>query len=271
MTGQLQTSHNYIIYFIIMNEIQIFTNNHFGELRVIEKDGKVWFCLVDVCRALELKNSRKVKTRLDSSGVTSSDASTFSKNRHGEFTRTQTFTFIDESNLYRCIFQSKKEEAKVFQDWVFDDVLPQIRRTGGYIPVNAEDDEKTILCRALQILQRTVEEKDALLDKQEPKVQFANAITASDGSILIRELAKLLTQNGIEIGQNRLFGWLRHHGYLFKRNTSPIQEWVEKGIFETHVFLIETNHGTIERITTYVTAKGQQYFIDGFLSGRFSF
>ena len=199
---------------------------------MIVKDGKVWFCLADACKALEIKNPRKVKVRLDSGGVTSSDASTSSKNQHGEFTRTQTFTFIDESNLYRCIFQSKKAEAKQYQDWVFNEVLPQ---------------------------------------KQEPKVQFANAITASNGEILVRELAKLLTQNGIAIGQNRLFGWLRHHGYLFKRDTSPIQEWVEKGIFSTHVTLIATNHGTIERITTYVTGKGQQYFVDGFLSGRFSF
>ena len=115
-----------------------------------------------------------------------------------------------------------------------------------------------------------MEEKDALLEKQEPKVRFADAVTACDGSILIRELAKLLTQNGVEIGQTRLFAWLREHGYLFKRNTSPIQEWVEKGIFETHVTLIGTNRGNMERITTYVTGKGQRYFVDGFLTGRFS-
>ena len=253
-----------------MNEIQIFTNSYFGKLRVIEKDGKVWFCLVDVCRALGIKNPRDVKKRLDFGGVDTIDVSTLSKNQYGEFTRTQIMTFINEPNLYRCIFEGKKAEAKQYQDWVFNEVLPQITKTGGYIPVKAEDDEKTILCRAIQILKRTVDEKDALLEKQEPKVQFANAITASNGEILVRELAKLLTQNGIPIGQNRLFGWLRHHGYLFKRDTSPIQEWVEKGIFSTHVTLIATNHGTIERITTYVTGKGQKYFVDGFLSGRFS-
>ena len=212
-----------------------------------------------------------MKARLDSRGVISNDTPTTCKNRHGVFTMMNPMTFIDEANLYRCIFQSKKEEAKQFQDWVFNEVLPQIRKTGGYIPITKGDDEKTILCRAIQILKRTVDEKVALLEKQEPKVQFANAITASNGEILVRELAKLLTQNGIAIGQNRLFGWLRHHGYLFKRDTSPIQEWVEKGIFSTHVTLIATNHGTIERITTYVTGKGQQYFVDGFLSGRFSF
>ena len=265
-----RTLKNNII-FEIMKEIQIFNNNNFGKLRVIVKEGKVWFCLADACKALEIRNPRDVKKRLDSGGVDTIDAPTPSKNQHGEFTYTQTFTFINEANLYRCIFQSKKEEAKQYQDWVFNVVLPQITKTGGYIPVTAEDDEKTILCRAIQILKRTVEEKDALLEKQEPKVQFANAITASNGEILVRELAKLLTQNGIAIGQDRLFGWLRHHGYLFKRDTSPIQEWVEKGIFSTHVTLIATNHGTIERITTYVTGKGQQYFVDGFLSGRFSF
>ena len=213
-----------------------------------------------------------MKARLNRAGVISNDGCSTSVNQYGcKSVRTIKMTYIDEANLYRCIFQSKKEEAKQYQDWVFNEVLPQITKTGGYIPVKAEDDEKTILCRAIQILKRTVDEKDALLEKQEPKVQFANAITASNGEILVRELAKLLTQNGIAIGQNRLFGWLRHHGYLFKRDTSPIQEWVEKGIFSTHVTLIATNHGTIERITTYVTGKGQQYFVDGFLSGRFSF
>ena len=207
-----------------MNEIQIFNNNNFGNLRVIVKDGKVWFCLSDACKALEIRNPRNVKKRLDSRGVHTMDTPTTCKNGHGEFTMMNPMTFIDEANLYRCIFQSKKEEAKQYQDWVFNEVLPQITKTGGYIPVTKEDDEKTILCRAIQILKRTVDEKDALLEKQEPKVQFANAITASDGEILVRELAKLLTQNGIPIGQNRLFGWLRHHGYLFKRDTSPIQE-----------------------------------------------
>ena len=86
---------------------QYFNNNYFGKLRVIVKDGKVWFCLADACKALEIKNPRKVKVRLDSGGVTSSDASTSSKNQHGEFTRTTTMTYIDESNVFGCIFQSR--------------------------------------------------------------------------------------------------------------------------------------------------------------------
>ena len=244
-------------------EIKIFENEQFGQLRGININGEAWLMATDVARKLGYTNPQKaIRDHVDEDDKTVNESFTVNGTRP---------VLVNESGVYSLILSSKLPQAREFKHWVTAVVLPQIRRTGGYILVTAEDDEKTILCKAIQILQRTVEEKDALLDKQEPKVQFANAITASDGSILIRELAKLLTQNGIEIGQNRLFGWLRHHGYLFKRNTSPIQEWVEKGIFETHVFLIETNHGTIERITTYDTAKGQQYFIDGFLSGRFSF
>ena len=126
-----------------------------------------------------------------------------------------------------------------------------------------------ILCKALNIMKRTIEQKDELIESQNPKVLFADAVTACDDSILIRDLAKLITQNGINIGQNRLFCWLRLNGYLFKRETRPIQKWVEQGLFETSVSLIETHHGTMERCTTKVTGKGQQYFVNGFVTGRF--
>ena len=246
-------------------EIQQFENAQFGKIRGMNIDGEPWFAGKDVAIALGYTNPQKaIRDHVDDD------------DKRGERIvhpsgGTQLTVLVNYSGLYSLILSSKLPQAREFKHWVTAVVLPQIRKTGGYIPVTKEDDEKTILCRAIQILKRTVDEKDALLEKQEPKVQFANAITASDGEILVRELAKLLTQNGIPIGQNRLFGWLRHHGYLFKRDTSPIQEWVEKGIFSTHVTLIATNHGTIERITTYVTGKGQQYFVDGFLSGRFSF
>ena len=244
-------------------EIQQFENAQFGKIRGMNIDGEPWFVGKDVAIALGYTNPQKaIRDHVDDDDRTVNDS--FTVNGTSPI-------LINYSGLYSLILSSKLPQAREFKHWVTAVVLPQIRKTGGYIPVTKEDDEKTILCRAIQILKRTVDEKDALLEKQEPKVQFANAITASNGEILVRELAKLLTQNGIPIGQNRLFGWLRHHGYLFKRDTSPIQEWVEKGIFSTHVTLIATNHGTIERITTYVTGKGQQYFVDGFLSGRFSF
>ena len=117
-------------------EIQIFSNSKFGQLRVaLNENGETVFCLADVCKALDLANPSQVKTRLDSSNLISMEVSTKSSNRHGEFTRTTTMTYIGEANLYRCIFQSKKKEAKDFQNWIFGEVLPQIRKTGGYIPV----------------------------------------------------------------------------------------------------------------------------------------
>ena len=183
----------------------------------------------------------------------------------------QQMSVITEAGFYHAAMRSRVEKAKEFRRWVTHEVLPQIRKTGGYIPVAQEDDEKTILCKALMIYKRTIEEKEALIEEQKPLVQFAEAVTSSEDSILIRDLAKLITQNGVKIGQGRLFYWLRLHGYLFQRETRPIQKWVEEGLFDTNVTLVQTNHGTKERITTKVTGKGQQYFIDGFVSGRFKY
>lgn len=250
------------------NEIQVFNHEQFGQIRICLNEGKEWFCLSDVCKALEINNPRDVKKRLQQRGVVTIDTPTY--NQHGTMVM-QKMTYIDEANLYRCIFQSRKQEAEQFQNWVFEVVLPQIRRTGGYIPVSREDDEKTILCKALLIYKRTIEEKEALIEEQKPKVMFAEAVTSSEDSILIRDLAKLITQNGVKIGQARLFYWMRLHGYLFQRETRPIQKWVEEGLFDTNVTLVQTNHGTKERITTKVTGKGQQYFIEGFVSGRFKY
>ena len=247
-------------------QIQVFNHEQFGQIRICCKEGKEWFCLSDVCRSLGLVIPARVKDRLSKRGIHSMNTPTY--NQHGTMVM-QPMTYIDEPNLYRCIFQSRKAEAEEFQNWVFEVVLPQIRKTGGYIPVEQVDDEKTILCKALLIYKRTIEEKEALIEEQKPLVQFAEAVTSSDDSILIRDLAKLITQNGVKIGQARLFYWMRLHGYLFQRETRPIQKWVEEGLFDTNVTLVQTNHGTKERITTKVTGKGQRYFIEGFVSGRF--
>ena len=179
-------------------------------------------------------------------------------------------TFINESGLYALILSSKLPQAREFKRWVTAEVLPQIRRTGGYIPIRQEDGEKTILCKAVEILRRTLEQREELIEEQRPKVEFAEAMTSASGSILIRDLAKQLTQNGVPIGQKRLFAWLRRKGYLFQRETRPIQRWVEQGLFDTSVTLVQTHHGTQERCTTKVTGKGQEYFVAGFLSGRFA-
>ena len=245
-------------------EIQIFEHEQLGTVRCWKTQaGKVMFLASDVAKGLGYRDAYTMTRTLDEDEKDTQIVCTPGGN--------QEMTVITQSGFFHAALKSRVERAKQFRRWVTDVVLPQIMKTDGYIPVSAEDDEKTILAKAVNIMMRTIEEKEAIIESQKPMVRFAEAVTACDGSILIRELAKLLTQNGVEIGQTRLFAWLREHGYLFKRNTSPIQEWVEKGIFSTHVTLIATNHGTIERITTYVTGKGQQYFVDGFLSGRFSF
>ena len=247
-------------------EIKIFGNPNFGDIRIAVNDkGEPLFCLSDVCKALELANPSQVKTRLDSSNLISVEVTTKSANRHGEFTRTTSMTYIGEANLYRCIFQSKKEEAKAFQDWVFGEVLPQIRKTGGYIPVSAEDDEKTVLAKALGIMKRTLEEKNRLIEEQRPMAELGRQVSGSKENIMVGEMAKILYENGIEIGRRRLFKWLRENGYIFKQSREPMQKWIERGIMAVKECWISTDHGMELAVTPMITGKGQQHFLQIFL------
>ena len=242
-------------------EIQIFKHEKFGDIRTINKNGEPWFVGKDVAEVLGYADTRKaIRMHVDDD------------DKGGDILSTpggrQQITIINESGLYSLILSSKLPQAKEFKRWVTNEVLPQIRKTGGYIPLNDCEDSGEIMARALMIAQRTIEQKDALLEMQKPKVRFAEAVTGSDDSILISELAKLITQNGYEIGRTRLFDWLRRNGYIFKNSTEPIQKWVEKGLFETKVSIIHTHHGEHEVLTTKVTGKGQRYFIDVFLSKK---
>ena len=235
-------------------EMMIFESPEFGQIRTVkgEKD-EPWFCLADVCKVLGLKQ-RHVRERLED-GVVSTDPIADSLGR------LQMANFVNEDGLYDVILDSRKPSARAFRKWITSEVLPQIRKTGGYIPLNAEDDEKTIMAKALEIMNRTLAQKDELIEAQKPKVAFANAVTTGDGCILISEMAKLLTRNGYVTGRTRFFRWLRENGYIFKKSTEPIQKWVEMGIFATSVTMIHTNHGAEERVTTKVTGKGQEYFL----------
>lgn len=247
-------------------DIKIFANPTFGDIRIaVNENGEALFCLLDVCKALELANPSQVKTRLDSSNLISVEVTTKSANRHGEFTRTTSMTYIGEANLYRCIFQSKKEEAKAFQDWVFGEVLPQIRKTGGYIPVSADDDEKTVLAKALGIMKRTLEEKDRLIEEQRPMAELGKQVSGSDDNIMVGEMAKILYENGIEIGRKRMFKWLRENGYIFKQSREPMQKWIERGIMAVKECWISTDHGMELAVTPMITGKGQQHFLQIFL------
>ena len=237
------------------NEIKIFESPEFGRIRTVnDEKGEPWFIGKDVAIVLGYSNVRDAIYKhvdREDKGVANCDS----------LGGRQKTTIINESGLYSLILQSKLPRAREFKRWVTSEVLPQIRKTGGYIPLDNEDDEKTILAKALKILNRTLQQKDELIEAQRPKVDFAEAVTTGDGCILISELAKLLTRNGYPTGRTRLFRWLRNNGYIFKRSTEPIQRWVEEGIFATSVTMIKTHHGSEERVTTKVTGKGQEYFL----------
>lgn len=237
------------------NKIIEFENPMFGSLRAVNINGEAWLLGTDVARRLKYTNPAKaLRDHVDDEDKLTERIVLSGQHRE--------IIVINESGFFSLVLRSKLPNARRFKHWVTAEVLPQIRRTGGYIPVSEEDDEKMILAKAVGIYQRTLEQKDRLLAEQRPKVLFADAVTSSNDSILISEMAKLLTQNGYETGRRRFYSWLREKGYIFKHSTEPIQKWVERGIFDTHVSVINTHHGQRERLTTKVTGKGQQYFIN---------
>ena len=251
-------------------KLQIFKHEEFKSLRVtVNEKGETLFCLTDVCKALGIGNASDVKKRLESGNLDSIEVTTKGKNQHGEFVRTTTMTFIGEPNLYRCIFMSRKDSAKRFQDWVVEVVLPQIRKTGGYIPVDpAVDDDKSILSKALKIAERTLADTLRKLEEQRPMAELGQQVTGRAENIMVGEMAKLLHENGIDIGRQRLFDWMREKGYLFKHSREPMQKWIEQGIMTVRENWIATNHGMKLCVTPMITGRGQQYFLQLFCSQK---
>jgi phage antirepressor YoqD-like protein len=251
-----------------MNELQIFNNEEFGEIRTVVANNEPMFCLSDVCKALEISNVGNVKQRLSEKGIHTADTPT----KGGM----QKMTFISEANLYKTIFQSRKESAERFTDWVTSEVLPSIRKNGGYIAGQETLSDDELLSKALLVAHNKIAERDKIIEqKQErieqmkPKAIFADAVATSHTSILIGDLAKLICQNGYQIGQKRLFEWLRNNGYLCKSGSSrnmPMQRYVEQGLFEVKESNVQNPDGSV-RITrtTKITGKGQLYFVNKFL------
>lgn len=179
--------------------------------------------------------------------------------------------------MYDVILRSDAEKAKPFRKWLTSDVIPSIRKTGGYIVAKADDTPEMIMARAVIVSQATIEkqnkqlaEQSAKIEADAPKVLFADAVVGSKSTCLIGELAKIISQNGYPIGQNRLFQWLRENGYLGKhgeRYNIPNQQYVEMGLFELKKGVRSGNDGVMKvTMTTKVTGKGQQYFINKFLN-----
>lgn len=194
------------------------------------------------------------------------ERSRFNLGRQGET------NIVNEAGLYALVLGSRKPEAHEFKRWVTHEVLPQIRRTGGYIPASETDDDITILAKAVMIGQRTMEEQKRRIAEQqsrivelEPKALFADAVAASDGTCLVGELAKMLRQNGLNIGQNRLFRLLRDDGFFGRSGSNrnvPTQKAMDLGLFRIKETAVthSDGHVTISR-TPKVTGKGQRYFI----------
>lgn len=243
-----------------MEQIEIFENSEFGTIRTATVDDEPMFCLADVCKALEISNPSKVAQRLDEDERTKLELG-----RQGET------NFITESGLYAVILRSDKPNAKKFRKWVTQEVLPSIRKNGGYIAgqENMSDDE--LMAKALLVAQNKIDERDKQIERMKPKEIFADAVSASKDAILIGDLAKLISQNGYRIGQNRLFDWLRNNGYLIKSGSSrnrPMQRYVEQGLFEVKETAINMPNGNVRTaLTTKVSGKGQQYFVNKFLKG----
>lgn len=251
-----------------MSEIQIFNYNS-SEVRTIQKDGEPWFVLKDVCQVLGISKYRDTAERLDPDerGPVRVDTP------GGQ----QEMTCVNESGLYNVILRSDKPEAKPFRKWVTSEVLPTIRRHGMYATPDTVEKMLADPDTAIKLLTTLKEERAARLaleaqaEADKPKVLFADAVSASHTSILVGDLAKLLRQNGVKIGQNRLFRFLREKGYLCssgERYNLPTQRSMDRGWFQVKETTINQPDGSIRITRTVkVTGKGQQYFINLFLSG----
>lgn len=256
-----------------MNNIYTFQHPKFGAIRTIEINGEPWLVGKDVAVALGYQNpSKALSDHVDNEDKLNNESLSSLGQRGG--------WLINESGLYSLVLSSKLPGAKKFRRWVTSEVLPSIRKHGGYVAGQESMTDDELLARAVMVAQSKIAERDKLIEEQQqqieamrPKEVFANAVTASKATILVGELAKILKQNGVDIGQNRLFLWLRQNGYLIRRQGTdynmPTQRSMERGLFEIKETAIThaDGHTTVSK-TPKVTGRGQQYFINKFLTGE---
>lgn len=270
-----------------MNDLQIFNNKEFGNVRAVVANDLPWFVGKDVCEAFGDTNYRRSLSNIDESdkGVSQIDTPGGKQN----------MVVINESGLYSLLFQMQPQKAKGvsqndalinerieklhrFKHWVTSEVLPSIRKNGGYIAGQETMSDEELMAKALLVANnkiaerdKIIEQKQARIEQMKPKEIFADAVATSHTSILVGDLAKLICQNGVQIGQKRLFVWLRDKGYLIKSGSSynmPTQRYIEQGLFEIKESNLVNPDGSV-RITRTpkVTGKGQVYFVNKFLKG----
>lgn len=249
------------------NNLQVFNNEQFGQVRVVMIENENWLVGKDVAEALGYKNiSDALKQHVDEEDkkkIVYSDYPQFGN---------KGAILINESGFYSLVMGSKLPNAKAFKRWVTSEVLPSVRKTGGYIPVNQEDDEASIMARALMIAQNTLNKKDELLKAQEKQInileqdlsdknRFIKQLSASENSLLVREVAKVASKANILIGERKLWAKLREWGLIFKNSTEPMQSGIDRGYFEVSEGTRECNGRVFTYRTTRITGKGQAYVI----------
>lgn len=241
-----------------MNDLQIFNSTEFGEIRTVTIDDEPWFVAKDISDKLGYAQTSNMMKRIDSEDSKSSILDGMNMKS----------LLINESGLYSAILGSKLESAKRFKHWVTSDVLPTIRKHGMYAQQELLDNPDLLIAVATQLKEER--QKNLLLEQKieadRPKTIFADAVSASDSSMLVRDVAKIIKQNGQPLGEKRFYKWLRDNGFICKGDTSPTQKAMEMGLFEIVVRTVERGNGLpIETKTTRITGKGQQYFINKFL------
>ena len=244
-----------------MNEM-IITNADFGSIRIEMRNGEPWFVGSSIAKVLKYQNQQKaIRDHVDAEDKLTEHIVLAGQRRD--------VTLINESGLYSLILSSKMEEAKRFKHWITSEVLPAIRKTGGYQQTAPQG--KELLALAVLEAQKTIEEQNRTIERMRPKEIFADAVSASKTSILIGDLAKLIKQNGVDIGEKRLFQWMRENGYLIRKDGAsynmPTQKSMDLEVMEIKESTITQPNGNV-RIsrTPKVTGKGQRYFVNKILS-----
>ena len=261
-----------------MNELQIFNSEEFGQIRTVIIDNKPYFVGSDIAKALGYNEPHKAITRHCKGGMKHPiGVQTGVKANGTPALQEVEMLIIPESDIYRLIIKSKLPSAEQFEAWVMEEVLPSIRKSGGYIAGQEQMSDSELMAKALLVAQKQIEQRNLIIEQQKAKIEedrpktiFADAVATSKTSILIGDLAKLICQNGYQIGQKRLFEWMRKNGYLIKNGSSknmPTQRYVEQGLFEIKESNVQNPDGSV-RITktTKVTGKGQIYFVNKFTS-----
>jgi anti-repressor protein len=245
----------------IETSLNVFENEQFGKVRTVMKNGQPYFIAADVCKCLEIADVSAATARLDFDELV--------RVKIVSGGQTRELNAVSEAGIYSLVLGSRKPEAKQFKRWVTHDIIPSIRKNGGYIANQENLTPELIVANALVVANNIIEnqklaleERDKLIEEQRPHVTFSETVQKSTDNILIRDLAKLMCNDGVVIGEKRLFSLLRSFGVLMRDN-SPYQTYIDRGYFKVKECTYNTPDGSVKLSnTTLVTPKGQVWLVD---------